>query len=259
MQRTEKDKDGANSKYQEEQYVDVLQADAIQCYIKKLEGHIAARHKVMSPSSEIKPPVDPSAPRRSRAATGERDMGADAALASQMHGAGHHRNGNGGGLGDTMRPNRSKKGTKGIFHNIYENCCSAVTYLFQQCTVHLMIYLHLLALAPLELFPVNMLTMVECVALFMNLHQVNVLSVINQDKPIAGDHSEAILSDGADSDDAGWLKEEDAINLPSDADLDAMPVGKALTALLQAQQRVILALGRVEEPWDVRLQYVVSS
>jgi hypothetical protein len=33
-----------------------------------------------------------------------------------------------------------------------------------------------------------------------------------------------------------------------------MPISAALHALLAAQQRVILGLGRVEEPWDVRLQ-----
>lgn len=71
----------------------------------------------------------------------------------------------------------------------------------------------------------------------------------------SGENTEALLCDGADSDDGGWLRDEDAIHLPSDADLDAMPVGKALNALLNAQQRVICGLGRVEEPWDVRLQY----
>lgn len=67
-----------------------------------------------------------------------------------------------------------------------------------------------------------------------------------------------LLSDGAESDDGGWLKEEDAVHLPSDADLEAMPVGKALNALLNAQQQVICGLGRVEEPWDVRMQYACS-
>lgn len=37
-----------------------------------------------------------------------------------------------------------------------------------------------------------------------------------------------------------------------------MPVGRALTVLLNAQQRVVCGLGRVEEPWNVRLQYVLS-
>jgi hypothetical protein len=44
------------------------------------------------------------------------------------------------------------------------------------------------------------------------------------------------------------------VRLPTDAELQSMPISAALHALLAAQQRVILGLGRVEEPWDVRLQ-----
>jgi hypothetical protein len=74
----------------------------------------------------------------------------------------------------------------------------------------------------------------------------------------AGDNGEGLLSDGAESDDGAWLREEDAIHIPSDADLEAMSVSQALTTLLNAQRSIIFGLGRVDEPWDVRLQYAAS-
>lgn len=90
-----------------------LQIDAIDRHIHKLDRQTAARHRAMSPTSDLKPQVDGLFSRKSCAATG-RDGGAASATCQSRNGSTAAGGGGAGDSGQIARPVKSWKARKGV-------------------------------------------------------------------------------------------------------------------------------------------------